>query len=229
MSRKMVLSGLALVGLVAGTARPATATSWGGNGSYCAGSDYITCFSVDLSWTANVATLTVTNDGSEGDLIKAIGITSLDLPDGWNFTLGGQAGYCRAGQDQGCPNEIGGTPPGNGQFPLAAVAATNSQGSMPGDGQSGTWTFTFSGFGSQSDLDNALAGASVGGHFISGPNDCSTKWAVTPGKDFTNGPTLDSCGGGESTVPEPATMLLMASGLVGMGGATLFRRRKQQG
>jgi len=226
MLRKTVAKGLAVTALMAGAAQPAMADgTWGGNGSYCAGSTFITCFSIDMSWTGNVATLTVLNGGTEDDLIKAIGIINIpDLPDGWSYTLGGQAGYCNTSVDQGCPAEIGGLT--GGQFPDAAVAATNDQGSMPGDGESGTWTFTFTGFANQAAIDAALGGASVGGHFISGPNDCSTKWFVTSEEDFNSGPTDPVCGE-ETVIPEPATMMLLATGLVGLGGASLMRRRKQ--
>jgi hypothetical protein len=166
MFRKTLVTGLAAAALLAGTAQDAAAVDWGGNGNYCAGNLYNTCFSVNLSWTGQVATLTVENFTGEGDLIKAVGITNIsNIADDFLFTLGGQAGYCRSGIDAGCPNEIGGLPSGNGQYDNAAVAATNDQGSMVADGGSGTWTFTFpAGF----DMSN-LANANVGGHFISGP------------------------------------------------------------
>lgn len=226
MFRKTAVKGLAVAALVAGAAQPAQAVTWGGNNSYCAGSLFITCFSVNLSWTGNVATLTVLNDGTETDLIKAIGITNIPgLPGTWSFALSGTTGslYCRSGIDQGCPNEIGGIP--GGQFDEAAVAASNDQDDMPGDGESGTWIFTFSGFADQAAIDAALGGASVGGHFISGPNGCSTKWYVTSTGSYNEGPTDPECG--ETTIPEPATMMLLATGLVGLGGASFLRRRKR--
>jgi hypothetical protein len=215
MLRKTVVKGLAVTALLAGATQPAFADgSWSGNGSYCAGSTFITCFSVDMSWAGNVVTLSASNLGSEGDLIKAIGL--FNLPDDVAYTVGGQSGY--------------GAPP---PFDLSnlpaerAYAVTNDQGSMPGDGEDGTWTFTFTGFGgSSSEFDDFISGASVGAHFISGPNGCSTKPIVNADGSFNEGPLDPACGGG-TTVPEPATMLLLATGLVGLGGATAFRRRKQ--
>ena len=71
-----------------------------------------------------------------------------------------------------------------------------------------------------------FSGASVGAHFISGPNGCSTKPIVNADGSHNSGPVDESCGG-ETTVPEPATMMLLATGLVGLGGATFVRRRKE--
>ena len=220
MFRKSAVKSLAVVGLLAGAAQPALADgSWGGNGSYCAGSTYITCFSVDMSWVGSVVTLTATNLGSEGDLIKSIGL--FNLPSDVSYVLGAgtEADY--------------GTPPPNDLSNLPAERAyavgcdSGGQACMPGDGESGTWVFNFTGFGGTSaEFDDFISGASVGAHFISGPNGCSTKPIINADGSHNSGPVDENCGG-ETTVPEPATMMLLATGLVGLGGATFIRRRKE--
>ena len=227
--RKFVLRAmLAGAVLTAGASQTASATppptySWTGNGYYCAGSVFTTCFSIDLSWTNNVATLTIGNAVDVGDLIKAAGLFNLGAA--YPYTVGGQAGY-------------GAPPPSdlsnycNSPLNDCVYASTNTQGSEIPDGQSGTWTFTFTSLdGTQTNTVLSGAGVSVAGHFISATTgSCSIK----PSVDASGNviwvealPVNPACGAG-STVPEPASMILMATGLVSLAGMGLVRRRRNK-
>jgi hypothetical protein len=214
---KAVLAGAVLT---AGASRTAWAGTWGGNGSYCAGSNYITCFTIDLTWSGNVATLTVLNGGTEGDLIKAIGL--FNLGQAYAYTVGGQTGYHAPP-----PNDLSNYC--NSPLDDCAYAVTNSQGSMIADGSSGTWTFTFTGK-TEADLDRFLPGASVAGHFISGTlASCSTKPIVNSDGSFNSGPVDPACVTTPPTVvPEPAAMILLATGLVSLAGMGVIRRRRNK-
>ncbi|MFL5521495.1 MAG: PEP-CTERM sorting domain-containing protein, partial [Gemmatimonadales bacterium] len=71
-------------------------------------------------------------------------------------------------------------------------------------------------------------GVGVAIHSQSGPNGCSTKLAFNSSGGVVNNvgeAGYSSCSA--STVPEPATIGLVTTGLLGLGGAGFLRRRKK--
>jgi len=179
---------------------------------YCGGNTFSTCATINtISYSGGVLTLQVTNtSGSASSVFTAIGLANI----GGTFTVAtfgavgngawsqGTTGLSGAGIQNAV---IGGTanapPPTNGLH----------------DGETVTFTFTFTGNPDLTDLQLAIhdqGGTGAGGCAT------STKLVVTGG--VANDPTC-----GSTTVPEPMTMSLLATGLAGMGGLGAFKRRRK--
>jgi hypothetical protein len=184
----------------------------------CGGSNFSTCASVSLVWntTLQTATLTVTNLGDADAVFASIGLSN--LPEGFtwqNKTTGAWGTWTPAP-----PNNLS----GDGIEP--AVAQLNAPNPSSKQGllvdQSITFVFDFSGLTSEQ-----IAAVGVGIHAISGPTGCSTKINFNSSGSITNSPTGGYTSCGASTVPEPATIGLLTTGLLGMGGFGFLRRRKK--
>jgi hypothetical protein len=201
--------------LLAATATAAHADLGGlVNGTqYCGGNAFSTCATVtSVSYTGGVVTLTVANtSGNAGSVFTAIGLANI----GGTFTVTnftsssgnfvqGTTGLSGAGIQTAV---IGGS----------AIAPPSQTGLT--DGQSVTFTFTLSGTPDLSDLQLAIhdQGGSPGGECAP-----STKLVVSGGVANSGDPLC-----GTTTVPEPMTMSLLATGLASMGGLGAFKRRRK--
>ena len=223
---RSLIAGLALMAFAAPQAH--ADGSWAGNGSYCGGSLFSTCYSVDLSWAGAGTTLAVTlrlkNDDPQAGL-KWFAVGLDNLPSDVTGTLvSGPAGYGNPP-----PNDLTGSP-----FVPNTVSASNPGGSAPGSTFL-TWTFTLTGDSrTAAQWDAVMNAAGVGLH--AGGTACGSTKVVARdnlagGSAYgTNSGPPSACDFPDpntSIAPEPATMGLLALGLVGMGGVGFLRRRRK--
>jgi len=184
----------------------------------CGGNNFSTCASVKLEWdtATNTARLTVTNLGNANTLFDAVGLTNLPKDFTWNYDSGDVNGW-----GQAPPNSLQGA--GSPDY----IAQVNKPKQGPGAngmavGESLTFVFDFTGL-----TTAQMQNVGVAIHGISGPAGCSVKVNFNSAGQITNSPTGGYTGCGTSTVPEPATMGLVTTGLLGLGGAGVLRRRKK--
>ncbi|HET9603700.1 MAG TPA: PEP-CTERM sorting domain-containing protein [Gemmatimonadales bacterium] len=200
----------ALLGAVAGNAWAISPGTY----NVCGGDNFETCATVTIGFdgTTNTLTVDIANTSTNGDYFTAFGFR--DLASGVSAT-GVDGGFTGWTFVDGGPTDIQAS---------AGWQAANGNPAVQGignDGNSYHFTLTFDG-------DPALAGATFALHSQAGPNGCSTKLFIDPngGVNTIDAPSAEC--GGTTTVPEPITMSLLATGLAGMGGAGLIRRRNKK-
>ena len=192
------------------------------NTEVCGGNNYYTCVTLTSSYDAgtNTLRLDVANTSTQGDFFTAIGIGN--LPAGVTITAvsDNHPGTWVLDSDLSDLSNPGGGNPG--PFEFAGVDKTgNPNEALGNDGNTYTFYFTFSAPVDPSTL--ALAFRSQ-----AGPTACSGSAKLYVDTDGTkNSGYSELCGPPTTTVPEPITMTLMATGLASMGGVGAIRRRKK--
>jgi len=157
---------------------------------------------------------------SGSELIAVNGLNGLGLVTGDLGTLTFSTGALQAGGSL----QMGGTFDGGGSF----VITSNGSGGIPSGvlfngGFSGpvTWTLVTLANGTHNyTLTGSISGTWYNGMTVNG---ATVQLTINTGKGFFNGSTTISSGDTNVVVPEPGTLGLIGSGLVGLAG--LLRRK----